>query len=95
MRIDPNIKEDLKKYLQDRVKRTNEKVTVISSYALNDGEKKTIALKFLVLQNNRNVQYVVDPSIIAGVQLKVGSKTYDLSLKGQLSNLKHVLYESA
>ncbi len=95
MKIDPNIKEDLKKFFQEKIRKSNEKVAIISAYPLNDEEKKVLKSRFPMLEKNENVEYMINPNLIAGIQVKVGSKTYDLSLKGQLSSLKHILYESA
>ena len=40
-----------------------------------------------------DVEYVVDPSLLGGVRIKVGSTMYDTSLKGQLGLLKDKLIE--
>ncbi len=40
-----------------------------------------------------DIEYVVDPSLLGGVRIKVGSTMYDTSLKGQLGLLKDKLIE--
>lgn len=93
MKIDPAIKEDLKQYFKDRLKHSKEQIAVTSSYELNDQEKKTIFSSLGL--SDVQVEYKVDPTVIAGVIVTFGSKIIDLSLKGQLQNFKQILYESA
>jgi ATP synthase F1 delta subunit len=40
-----------------------------------------------------DVEYLIDPSLLGGVRIKVGSVMYDTSLKGQLGLLKDKLIE--
>jgi len=40
-----------------------------------------------------DVEYVLDPSLLGGVRIQVGSTMYDTSLKGQLGLLKDKLIE--
>lgn len=40
-----------------------------------------------------DIEYVIDPSLLGGVRIKVGSTMYDTSLKGQLGLLKDKLIE--
>ena len=40
-----------------------------------------------------DVEYVIDPSLLGGVRIKVGSTMYNTSLKGQLGLLKDKLIE--
>lgn len=40
-----------------------------------------------------DVEYVLDPSLLGGIRIKVGSTMYDTSLKGQLGLLKDKLIE--
>ncbi|OGK17611.1 hypothetical protein A2866_04165 [Candidatus Roizmanbacteria bacterium RIFCSPHIGHO2_01_FULL_39_8] len=93
MKIDPTIKEDLKEYFKDRMRLVKEKVIITSAYELSDQEKKTI-ISSLGLPNGK-IEYKVDTRLVAGVIITYGSKIIDVSLKGQLQNFKHILYESA
>lgn len=93
MKIDPTIKEDLKEYFKDRMKQVKEKVILTSAYELSDEEKKTIISSLDLLSGK--IEYKVDPTLVAGVIVTYGSKIIDVSLKGQLQNFKHILYENA
>jgi F0F1-type ATP synthase delta subunit len=92
MRLNPKLKGDLKKHLLEKLKNDKEKVIVYSSVALSDGEKKILKLKLPSITFQK-AEYRVDEELIAGVVVTVGSKVIDLSIKGTLSNLKHIVYE--
>lgn len=92
MKINPKLKEDLKGFLLERIKREQGRVLVLSADALDVDEKKVLAKKFSDL-NWRDAVYQLDKSVIAGIIVKVGSKTIDLSLGGSLSKLSNTLYE--
>jgi F0F1-type ATP synthase delta subunit len=38
-----------------------------------------------------DIEYVMDPSLLGGIQVKVGSMIYDTSIKSQLRLLKNEL----
>jgi F0F1-type ATP synthase delta subunit len=92
MKINPKLKQDLKSFLMDKIRKEQNRVLVKSAYVLDAGEKKVLEKKFSDL-NWKDSIYQVDASVIAGVIIKVGSKTIDLSLTGSLSKLSNTLYE--
>jgi len=53
-------------------------------------ERLKISLKKL-LDRDVNIEYVLDPSLLGGILVKVGSTMYDSSVKGQLRLLKDEL----
>jgi len=53
-------------------------------------ERLKVSLKKLV-DRDVEIEYVIDPSLIGGVLVKVGSTMYDSSIKGQLRLLKDEL----
>jgi F-type H+-transporting ATPase subunit delta len=53
-------------------------------------ERLKVSLKKL-LDRDVNVEFVIDPSLLGGVLIKVGSTMYDSSVKGQLRLLKDEL----
>jgi len=61
-------------------------VEVAKSYE----ERLKVSLKKLV-DRDVEVEYVIDPSLLGGVLVKVGSTMYDSSVKGQLRLLKDEL----
>lgn len=93
MRINPHLKEDLKKYLIEKIRKEKNAVKVMSGYRLGTVEKQLLHKKFDQLDWN-SAQYEIDESLIAGVVITVGSRVIDLSLKGSLLSLKHIIYES-
>lgn len=85
MKIDPAIFDDL---------RTG-KLVVFSAYALSSSEKEILLTILKKLgKKSYEVEYQIVKSILAGVVLKIGSTLIDLSLLGQLENLKQELYEN-
>lgn len=76
----------------DKIHKEQNRVLVFSADVLGVEEKKVLGKKFSEL-NWTEADYQIDKSIIAGIIIKVGSKTIDLSLMGSLSKLSNTLYE--
>lgn len=93
MKIKPHLKEELKKYLTEKVRQEEQKIKVFSAYSLTDEEKNLIKKKVKGFDWNE-VDYELDDSLIAGIVIKKGSQIINLSLKGALANLKKLVYES-
>ncbi len=93
MRINPKLKEDLKKYLSAKIQSNRNKVVVYSSITLSNEEKQLLARKLSDISFG-SAEYRIDDSLIAGVKIAAGSKIIDLSLKGALLNFKDIMYES-
>jgi len=92
MKINPKLKEDLKSFLMEKIKKEQNRVVVYSADSLGTDEKKSLEKKFSDL-NWKETDYQIDKSVIAGIIIKVGSQTIDLSLLGSLSKLSNTLYE--
>lgn len=76
----------------EKIQKEHNRVLVLSADKLGDNEKKVLEKKFTDLNWSQAI-YQIDKSVIAGVIIKVGSKTVDLSLTGSLSKLSNTLYE--
>lgn len=76
----------------EKIQKERNRVLVYSADKLGDDEKKILERKFTYL-NWKQAIYQIDRSVIAGIIIKVGSKTVDLSLTGSLSKLSNTLYE--
>ena len=94
MKIDTNLKEDLKNYIQNRMAHDKSIVTVISPYTLSDSEVQTLKNSMPMLKEAVILQEK-DAEIIGGVIIKFGSKMIDLSLKSELQKLQQKIYEIA
>jgi len=92
MRIDPKIKEDLKNKLKEELADKKIRVVVVSAYKLSEAEINNLSDVFPQLLRSK-IEYFVDENLIAGYLIKIGSQLIDLSLKGQLQNLKNKIYE--
>ena len=94
MRIDPKIKEDLKQKLKADLAQNKKRVVVVSAYKLFEPEMNNLFNFFPQLKQSQ-IEFLVDNSLLAGYLIKIGSNVTDLSLKGQLQNLKNLVYEIA
>ncbi|MBI3619869.1 F0F1 ATP synthase subunit delta [Candidatus Roizmanbacteria bacterium] len=93
MKLDPQTRLELKMLFQERLDRIKERVTVVSSHKLTDEEISLLFKKVGPEKKPREVEYVVDKSLLAGIVVKIGSKVMDFSLKGRLNNLQETMYE--
>lgn len=93
MKIDPTIKQELKKFLEQKIKEEKKQVTILSSNQLSDKELNTLKNNFPIIKDS-NPKIIIDNSLIAGVIIKVGTKIIDLSLKNQLKNLQNISYDT-
>jgi len=93
MRIDSSALKELKIFYANRPESSTAKLTVISAYKLG-AEEKDMINTFLKKNGLQEVQIreKVEKEVIGGVILVAGSTVIDLSLKGQLTNLKKDLY---
>ena len=96
MKIDSALKQDLKNYIRDRLLNKGGKafVTVAAPYELKHEELEMLKKKISML-NDAHITVEVDPTILAGVIVKYGSRMIDLSLRSELQKLAHTLYETA
>ncbi len=93
MKINSRLKQELKEYLLGKMRKDREKVVVYSSVKLSDEDRRLLKRKFSSIPF-QEAEYKIDESLLAGVVIQVGSKIIDLSVRGTLSNLKHIIYES-
>lgn len=92
MKINPKLKNDLKRFLMDKIHEEQSIVTVYSANLLSNEDKKNLTGEFKELDWEK-ARFEIDKSIIAGVVIKIGSRTIDLSLSGSLLKLSNTLYE--
>jgi F-type H+-transporting ATPase subunit delta len=73
-------------------KKKKAKATVISPIEITkDKEEKIKASLKKITDKELDIEYVVDPSLLGGILIKIGSTMYDTSIKGQLRLLKDEL----
>lgn len=95
MKLDPHIREELKLFFKEHVGRLKEKIIIVSPSELNTGDKELLLENVVKLPSSANIEYKIEPNLLAGVLVRVGSKVIDLSLKGQLMTVQKTLYETA
>ncbi len=93
MRLDPQVKERLKKTFSQELTALKETVIVHSTYKLSEQEMDAILSRFPTFSGYRH-ENVVDTSLIGGFVVQAGSQRIDLSVRNALHLLKKQLYES-
>ncbi|MEX2459752.1 MAG: F0F1 ATP synthase subunit delta [Paenibacillaceae bacterium] len=84
----------LQELLTDYIKIANEalsqaKAIVSTPIALSEVESQHIAASFSQLTGKKiQVQQVIDPSLLGGIQVRIGDRLYDGSLSGKLQRLQ-------
>jgi len=76
-------------YLEKKKRAKAMVLTPVEISAKNE-ERLKASLKKL-LEKDVDIEYVMDPSLLGGILVKVGSTMYDSSIKGQLRLLKDEL----
>ena len=95
MQIDPVIKEELKRYLLDKIQHKQlPKVTIRAAYILSSEEIEMLKERFEILQHAKIITEVSD-DILAGFMIQFDSQIIDLTLDKQLKSLEYTLYETA
>lgn len=69
---------------------------VASAHALTDTQRTQLAARLAEAGYGRvNIAESVDPSLLGGLVVKIGSKLYDTSLKSRLQRLRHAMKGAA
>jgi len=93
MRLDPQVKERLKKAFSEELVAQKELVTIYSAYQLPDEDIQKIVQRFPQFQSGK-IENKIDSTIIGGFIIQAGSQLVDLSIRNALHILKKQLYES-
>lgn len=92
MKIDPVIKEELKQFVVEKLKRQNERLVIVSASKLSNADLVTVR-KNLGLSPKAAIEQRVDEELLGGIILTVGTKMIDLSIRGQLQKFHREMYE--
>ncbi len=92
MKLKPYVKEELRKKLLDSIKHEKERVIITSAYDLSKEDMDFLFKKYPTLKNS-NIEVIIDPNIVAGLKIQIGSSVIDMTLLNELQNLKQSLYE--
>ncbi len=94
MKIKARLKENLKKYLIDKIRQEQENITITSATELSKEELTSLIKQFDFLKG-KPITNIVDNNILAGVIISQGSRVLNLSLRFLLKNLEQSVYEIA
>ncbi len=73
---------------------SNQVCTVTSAVALDASQKKALTQALQKNHGQVTIEEVVDPKVIGGVKIVIGSKEYDNTILGKLSRLKTTVLNS-
>lgn len=93
MRLDPHVKERLKKAFTEELGAKKRMVTIFSTYHLYPEDMRKILAQFPQFASNQ-VENKIDSTVIGGFVIQAGSQLIDLSIRRALHLLKKQLYES-
>jgi len=93
MRLDPLVKEKLKKAFSDELALKRSVVRITAGYPLTNEEIQEILKKFPAFSKSQ-IETQVDTQILGGFILQIGSKVIDLSIRHALHTLHKKMYES-
>ena len=86
----PRIVEQFEKELDRRMGLADAQIS--SARELGDAEKHTLESEIAKLTGKRvRAQYGLDPSLLGGAVVRIGSTIYDGSVKGQLERIKEAI----
>jgi len=86
----PRIVEQFEKELDRRMGLADAQIS--SARELGDAEKHTLEVEIAKLTGKRvRAQYGLDPSLLGGAVVRIGSTIYDGSVKGQLERIKEAI----
>lgn len=86
----PRIVEHLKKEIDARMGFTEAQIS--SARELADAEKRNLETQIAKVTGKRvRAQYGLDPSLLGGAVVRIGSTIYDGSVKGQLERIKEAI----
>lgn len=94
MKIKSEIKEDIRKFIRERLQKRQQEVTIIAPYTLSPEDLQEIIEQYPQLESKK-LTTVVDANIIAGIIIKIGTRVLDLSLANKIRNLQHLVNEAA
>jgi F-type H+-transporting ATPase subunit delta len=98
--IDRGREEILPHLLADYIKISNEALgqataIVYTPFALSESEAQNVAAHFGKLTGKTiRVENVIDPSLLGGMQVRIGDRLYDGSLSGKLNRLEKTLSQT-
>lgn len=86
----PRVVEHLEKELDARMGFTEAQIS--SARELADAEKRTLEAQVAKVTGKKvRAQYGLDPSLLGGAVIRIGSTIYDGSVKGQLERMKEAI----
>jgi F-type H+-transporting ATPase subunit delta len=86
----PRIVEQLGKELDSRMGFAEAQIS--SARELGDAEKRTLEARIAQVTGRKvRAQYGLDPSLLGGAVVRIGSTIYDGSVKGQLERIKEAI----
>lgn len=88
MVIDQDLKLELKKYLDEEIKKDKrQEVVILTPYKLADSEMQQFYRYFPNLLKGVSVKNIIDKDILGGFIIRVKTTVFDASVKGKINRL--------
>lgn len=94
MKLKPEIKKDIKKFIRQRLEEKQKEITITAAYSLSQEDIREIISYYPELESKK-VRTIVDEKLIAGLIITQGTKVLDLSLSEKIKNLRKIANETA
>jgi F0F1-type ATP synthase delta subunit len=92
MKIKSTLKSELKKIMLKKIEDESKKIIIESADKLSD-EQLNMLLEKLYFLKNKNIQFLINKNLLAGLIIKQGTSVLDLSLLSQMLEIKKELNE--
>ncbi|GIW62961.1 MAG: hypothetical protein KatS3mg090_0787 [Patescibacteria group bacterium] len=89
MRVTPQIKSEIKKLLLKKLNESKNKAVVYTAVKLTQDEIKSLEKAIPELEH-KQIEQIVDNSIISGFKVVIGTTVYDFTVNSKLSSLKRL-----
>ncbi len=87
MRLLPDIADAFKSLLARQ--RGTQHVAVVSAHPIDDGMKQDLLVRLrATLNRDVEVNFQSNPALLSGLQIRIGSKVYDSTVRGQLTRMR-------
>jgi len=93
MAIDTALKDDLRKYLEQKITESRRQAYIISAFKMDREELQNVVDAFPFLKKYQFVN-VVNSDILGGFIIKYESRIIDFSVAAQLTKFKKIIYEA-
>lgn len=94
MKLKPEMKEDIRKFIRERLEEKQKEITITAPYSLSQEDVREIIGYYPELESKK-IRTIVNKKLMAGLIIAQGTKVLDLSLVEKIKNLRKIVNETA